>query len=232
MSISTETSSTNGKGTLRLEGQKAPKPSSLERRQRLPWILGGVLLVVGCALAFGVASLRTAGGENVLAVTRSLAAGHVIEPGDLQVVKIPPTAGLTPVLASSESNSVGRMAAVRLEPGALLTPDDLGTPPAGPAGYDVVAVALKAGAYPPSLGSEDTVEAVPVAGDTSSAPNSVAGHLNPVRAVVLAVDSAPAGSDADVVVSLQVAPSNATELATLAAAGEVALVELPSGSGS
>lgn len=233
MPVTTQTTSANGNGALSSpKRHRTSAASSLERRRRLPWIFGGVLLILGCALAFGVASLRTATGQDVLAVTRSIPAGNVIEAGDLQVVKVPPTAGLTTVLASGEPRMVGQLAAVPLVAGTLLAPDDLGRPPIGAAGHDVVAVALKAGAYPPSLGSGDQVDVVPVAGDTSSAATAIPGRPPSVHAVVVSVDPAPGSSDADVVVSLQVVPSDAAEVATIAAAGDVALVELPPGSGS
>jgi hypothetical protein len=50
--------------------------------------------------------------------------------------------------------------------------------------------------------------------------------------VVISLDSTPSGSSADAVVTLQVDPADAAEVAALAAAGEIALVGLPSGSGS
>ena len=193
--------------------------------------MAGVLLVVGCALAFGVASVRASQGEQVLAVARSVPAGHVVQPGDLQVVKVTPTAGLDPVPAANEASAVGRPAAVGLVAGTLLTPADVGTPSAGANG-DTVAVALKAGAYPPSLGPGGLVDVVPVVNSSSSGTTPVSGQSGSIRAVVVSIDSAPAGSSADAVVSLQVNPADADQVAALAAAGEIALVELPSGSGS
>ena len=86
--------------------------------------------------------------------------GSVVQPGDLRVVKVTPTAGLDPVPAVSESSTVGRPAAVALVAGTLLTPADLAPHPGRPSG-DVVAVALKAGAYPPSLGPGGRVDVVP-----------------------------------------------------------------------
>ena len=171
---------------------------------------------------------RTA--RHVLALARSVPAGHVVQPGDLRVVKVTPTAGLDPVPAVSESSTVGRPAAVALVAGTLLTPADLGTPSGGSG--DVVAVALKAGAYPPSLGPGGRVDVVPVVGGSSSGSTPVSGQSGSIGAVVLSVDATPAGSSADAVVSLQVNPADADEVAALAAAGQIALVELPSGSGS
>jgi hypothetical protein len=230
MPVMTETTSTNGKGALNARRQKPAAPSAVQRRRQVPWIVAGVLLVVGCALAFGVASVRASHGEDVLSLARSVPAGRVVQPGDLRVVKVTPTAGLDPVPAVSESSTVGRPAAVALVAGTLLTPADLGTPSGG--NGDVVAVALKPGAYPPSLGPGGRVDVVPVVGGSSSGSTPVSGQSGSIGAVVLSVDATPAGSSADAVVTLQVNPADADEVAALAAAGQIALVELPSGSGS
>lgn len=55
--------------------------------------------MVGCALAFGLASLRATGGEEVLSVARAVPAGQVLQAGDLRVVRFWPTAGVQPVPA-------------------------------------------------------------------------------------------------------------------------------------
>jgi hypothetical protein len=228
----TETTSSNGKGALAPSRQRPAPPKPVGRRHQVPWIVAGVLLVVGCALAFGVASLRVAHGEEVLAVAQPVAAGQVVQAGDLKVVRVSPASGLDPVLSSNEAGVLGRPAAVALVPGTLLTAADLGAPPPA-AGSDVVALALKAGAYPPSLGPGARVEVVPVvggAGTTSGSATPVSGQLNPVQAIVVSVDQAPQGSSVDAVVSLQVAPSDAAEVASLAAASQAALVVVPSGS--
>ncbi len=230
MPVMTETTSTNGKGALSARRQKPATPPAVQRRRQVPWIVAGVLLVVGCALAFGVVSVHASHGEDVLALARSVPAGRVVQPGDLRVVKVTPTAGLDPVSAVSESSTIGRPAAVALVAGTLLTAADLGTPSGGSG--DVVAVALKAGAYPPSLGPGGRVDVVPVAGGSSSGSTPVSGQSGSIGAVVLSVDATPAGSSADAVVSLQVNPADADEVAALAAAGQIALVELPSGAGS
>ena len=230
MPVTTETTTTNGKGALSASRTRPAAPSAVPRRRQVPWIVAGVLLVVGCALAFGVASVRASHGEAVLAVARSVPAGHVVQPGDLRVVKVTPSAGLEPVLAVSESSALGRPAAVALVAGTLLTLADLGAPSGGSG--DVVAVALKAGAYPPSLGPGGRVDVVPVVSGSSSGSTPVSGQSGSIGALVLSLDPTPAGSNADAVVSLQVNPADAYEVAALAAAGQIALVEVPSGSGS
>ena len=230
MPVTTETTLSNGKGALSA-GSKSSARSPIQRRRQVPWIVAGVLLVVGCALAFGVASVRAAQGVQVLAVARSVPAGQVVQPGDLQAVKVTPTAGLDPVRAASESSVVGRPATVGLVAGTFLTAADVGALSPGAHG-DVVAAALKAGAYPPSLGAGDVVDLVPVVSSSSSGTGPVSASSGSIRAVVVSIDSTPASSSAAAVISLQVNPSDSGQVAALAAAGEIALVELPSGSGS
>ena len=48
-------------------------------------------------------------------------------------------------------------------PGSLLTSSEVGIAPPVGSGSDVVAVGLKAGAYPPDLAPGDRVQVVPVA---------------------------------------------------------------------
>lgn len=232
----TETTSPNGKAVAAGAPRPASagQPSPIRRRRQVPWIVAGVLLVVGSALAFGIASVRLSHGEEVLAIVRPVAAGQVLQASDLRAVRFSTTGGLTPVAVSVEGSVLGRPAAVALVPGTLLTPADLGSTPPGGGAFDVVALAMKAGAYPPSLGPGEKVEVVPVvAGGTSSGSGApLTGQLSPVAAVVMAVDATPTGSSTDAVISLEVAPSQAAEVASLAAAGQAALVELPAGSGS
>ncbi len=224
--------SANGKGAVTRPPQRlgAVTRPGLKRRRQVPWVVAGVLLVVGCGLAFGVASLRLSKGEQVLAVAKTVQAGQRVEADDLQDVTLTPTPGLDPVPVAGEGTALGKPAAVVLMPGTLLTPADLGAPPQGSGADDVVALALGAGAYPPALGPGDTVEVVPVP-NASSAAAIIAGAASPVRAVVVALDAAPSETNVDAVVTLAVSAPEAPGVAALAAAGRAALVELPLGAG-
>jgi hypothetical protein len=232
MAVATEKVSTNGKAAYTGLRPSAPARSGVGRRRQLPWVVAGVVLVVGCALAFGLASLRLSGGEEVLAVAQPVAAGQVLTASDLRVVRVSPAAGLQPVLAGSEASMLGRPVSVSLVPGTLLTPADLGSAPPGPAGSDVVALALKAGAFPPSVGPGDSVAVVAVTTSASGGGSPLTGNLPPVPAVVVGVQAAPQGSSADEVVSLSVDPADAAAVARLGAAGQAVLVQLPAGSSS
>jgi hypothetical protein len=188
----------------------------------------GVLLVVGCALVFADAALHLGTREEVLAVAEPVAAGQVLAAADLRAVKLSTGSGIDVVAAGVEGSVVGRRAAVALLPGSLLTAAEVGPAPAVGAGFDVVAVGLKAGAYPPDLAPGDRVEVVPVPSSGSATGSVTAG--SPVDATVLAVEGAPVGSGAPTVLSLAVAARDAGEVAALAAAGQASVVEIGAGS--
>ena len=164
----------------------------------------GVLLVVGCALAFTDASLHLGSREEVLVVAQPLDAGQVLTTGDLRAVRVSTGGGLDAVLVGEESSVVGRRAAVPLVAGAVLTSTEVGNAPPVGSGADVVAVGLKAGSYPPDLAPGDRVQVVPVASSSSGSGTGTVTGGSPVAATVLAVEPASAESDNPTVFSLQV----------------------------
>ena len=194
----------------------------------------GVLLVLGCALAFVDASLHLGSREEVLVVAQPVAAGQVLTSADLRVTRVSTGSGLDVVLSGDEATVIGRRVSVPLVAGSLLTAGEVGNAPPVGSGSDVVAVGLKAGAYPPDLAPGDQVQVVPV---TSSSSSSTTGDStgdatsgSPVAATVLSVESAPPDSDTPTVFSLQVSTGDADEVAALAAAGQASLVEVGAGS--
>ncbi len=208
------------------------------RRRHLPLAVVGVLVVVGCALAFADVSLRSGHGAEVLVVAQPVPAGQVLTGGDLRAVKLSAPSGLASVPAGEEQAVLGQPAAVPLTPGSVLTRAEVGSGALVGAGSDVVAAALKAGAYPPELAPGDKVQVIPVltsaSGATASGSSSATGSADPTAqgplpATVLAVQGPSATSGSPAVVSLVVARSDAAEVASLAAAGEVALVEVGGG---
>lgn len=239
MTTTTRGVSANGAGTT-TKPATAKAASGVGRRRQLPWVALGVLLVLGCTLVFAVASVRLGGGTEVLALTRPVAAGQVLSPGDLGAVRVSTGSGLGLVAATGEAAVVGRPAAVPLVAGSLLVGSDLGAPPASSAGFDVVAVALKAGQFPPALAAGDRVQVVAVgSGSLGSAPSGSGGAVTPaltsgsggpVLATVVGLQIPAVSSGGDTVISLQVADTNADAVA-VAAAGEISLVQLSPGPG-
>jgi hypothetical protein len=228
MAISTERTSTNGQRAA--DGARTPRPASRRHRQT-PLVVVGVLLVLGCALAFTDASLHLGSRQEVLVVAQPLAAGQVLTTGDLRSARVTTGSGLGAVPAAQEASVVGRAVAVPLVAGALLSPGEVGSAPPVGAGSDVVAVAVKAGGFPPDLTPGDRVQVVPVASSSGSATSGGASAGSPIAATVLAVQASPADSDSGTVFSLQVAKADADEVASLAAAGQAALVQVGAGGG-
>jgi len=74
----------------------------------------GVLLVLGCALAFTDASLHLGNREEVLVVAQPLAAGQMLTTGDLQAVRVSTGSGLQAIPVAAESSVVGRNVSVPL----------------------------------------------------------------------------------------------------------------------
>ncbi|MGH8994449.1 MAG: SAF domain-containing protein [Acidimicrobiales bacterium] len=233
MPTSTATTRTNGRLTA-----DGPKPAisrgpSSRRHRQVPLVVIGVLLVIGCALAFTDASLHLGSREEVLVVAQPLAAGQMLTTGDLQAVRVSTGSGLQAVSVAEESSVVGRNVAVPLVPGALLTRAEVGAASAVGSGSDVVAVGLKPGAYPPDLAPGDQVQVVPVSSSSSgtSSGGGTAGDTSgsPLSATVLAVEAASAESNSPTVFSLQVSKGNADEVAELAAAGQASLIQVGDG---
>jgi Flp pilus assembly protein CpaB len=191
-----------------------------------------VLLVFGFALAFVDASLHLGGREEVLVVAQPVAAGQVLTSSDLRTARMSTGSGLDVVLSGDEATVIGRRVAVPLVAGSLLTAGEVGSAPAVGSGSEVVAVGLKAGAYPPELAPGDRVEVVPVTSGSSSSGSSTGSVTSgsPVAATVLSVAAAPADSDTPTVFSLQVSTGDADEVAALAAGGQASLVEVGAGS--
>jgi hypothetical protein len=187
------------------------------------------VLVVAGAIAFALVSLRSAGGEEVLAVTRSLPAGSVLSPGDLGTVRLSGASTLAPVPVADEQAVVGRPVAVPIVSGTLLSTGELGATSPLSAGSEEVALALRAGQYPPDLlpGARVDVVPVPSADGTVSSPTALPS--TPVAATVSALATAPSGSNAATIVSLVVPAASANGVAALAANGSASLVELPNG---
>jgi hypothetical protein len=151
----------------------------------------GVLLVLGCALAFTDASLHLGSREEVLVIAQPIAAGQVVTAADLRAARVSTGSGLGVVLSDQEATVVGRRAAVPLMAGSLLTASEVGSPPPVSSVFDVVAVGLKVGAYPPDLAAGDRVQIVPVA-PTNSGGTGTSGVTNgsPVGATVLSIEAA------------------------------------------
>ena len=187
------------------------------RRRSLPRMIFGALAAVLGAVVFGVVGLRADPGVDVLAVARPVTAGARIVEVDLRVVHIVADPALRVFPASQRAAVVGRVAAVPLTPGALLTGGQLGAVTDPPPGQSVIAVGVKTGRAPAGLAPGGSVLVLVVAqggGAQAASPPLQA------PAVVRAVE--PTDSAGVTVVSLQLSAESAVRIAS--ATGDVALV--------
>ena len=189
-------------------------------RNRSRVVLGALVVVVS-ALVAGLVYADAGDRVPVLAVARTVEVGQVVAPGDVREVMAGAVTGVRTVPAAQRASVVGRSALVRLVPGALLHPAQLGTGEGPAPGLAVVGALLRPGQYPIGLRPGDEVLALrlidPAAGIGSAAP---------VRATVAAL-GAPAAAAGGMVVSLAIEPADAAPVAAAGAAGHLALVVAP-----
>jgi hypothetical protein len=204
-------------------------PAHARRRRNIPLTIFGVLVVAGCALAFAVTSLHAGRGRQVLAMSRSVPAGHALTGGDLMAVRVtaPPSVHL--VGSGERASVIGQPAAVRLAAGSLLTREALGAGPQPAAGEAVVGVALRPGRYPPGLAAGARVRAYAVPAESaagSAAPQGLTQAALPIGdAAVLDVHDDQDGGG--VVVELQLRADEVPAVTAAAATGTVALAMIP-----
>ena len=205
---------TNGNGQLRLS--PAPRP------RNVPWIVVGILLVVGGALAFSLLASRLAARQSVLALRRSVPAGQVIRAEDLKIVGISVDGQLRGIPAAQRGEVLGRPAAADLASDTLLTRADVGTGTGLRPGKAVVGLGLKASQLPADdLGPGSRVVLLDTGEPGASGPAepTVLGEGR-----VTSVHKDDASSGGTVNVSVVVDDAKAPTIAAANAAGRIALV--------
>lgn len=198
----------------------ARRVAGVSRRRRLPYLLLGVLLVVGCSAGGVVVAAQLGHRQEVLALARPVTVGQQLTARDLKEVSMSTDTGLDVVPARSKGGVVGRPAAYSLPAGALLTRDLVGSARVPPAGQAEAAVGLKAGQYPPDLQPGNRV-AVVVAPPTDATAGGPSTSPSLWEAVVTGVRTD--STDQTTVVSLQMAQADARALAAQSA-GQVSVV--------
>ena len=186
------------------------------RRIHVPAVLGGVLLIVGCALAFGLVADRLSDRQPVLVLARPVDRGTVLTDADVTVARVAADAGVQVTPQSARSEVVGRTLLTPLPAGAVLTPKLVG-PSAVDLGEETrtVGLALEPGGYPTStLAPGDLVGVVGTEGG---------GTLLDDRGTVLAVEPVVEGS-ATLLVSVVVRADAATAVTAAAARDGIRLV--------
>jgi Flp pilus assembly protein CpaB len=169
MPVATESRSPNGTRSPSLSKRLAVEPPASSRRQRLPELAVGVLLVVGCALA----ALMLAAGDRdrtpVVALAGDVARGQVLTDADLSTVYVESDSAIAMTTSEDRDRLVGRAALSDLPAGALVTGEQLGDPvEILESGSGTVGLALEAGQLPSlALAPGDEVSVV-AAGDPTS----------------------------------------------------------------
>ncbi len=101
----------------RPDSRLAPTP----RERRVPWIVLGVLIVVGSGLAFAFWASQVGDRVEALVLARSVGAGDQIEPSDLAVVRVGADTDLPTIPPQRRDDLAGRVATADLDAGTLLT---------------------------------------------------------------------------------------------------------------
>ncbi len=206
-------------------GQRAGAPpatrlTGARRRRRVPYLLLGVVLVVGCAAAGLLAGARVGSRTPVLVLARPVTVGQVLAAADVREVRIAAD-GVDTVPAGERDRVLGRPVAYSLPAGTVLTRAAVGAAQVPPPGSAIAAVSLKAGQFPTGLsaGSRVTVVVAPATSAASTASSGAAASS--WEATVVAV--AARDNDQTTVLSLQLTEEDARALAA-APAGQIGVV--------
>ena len=188
-------------------------------------IIAGALLMVISALAAGLLYADLGNRRPLVAIARPVAAGQVIQRGDLTQVLVGSVGGIRTMQWSGRASVIGRTAAVSLVPGSLLNPSQLATGTAIDPASAVVGAVLKPGQFPAGLRSGDKVLAIVLPLDAATATGQ--GRIDPPIAVIVAAIDKFADRSGGLSVSLAVSPGDAATLAVAGARGRLTLVLAP-----
>jgi hypothetical protein len=186
------------------------------RPWHVPTLLGGVLLVVGCALAFGVLAQHLTDHRAVVVLGRPVDRGTVLSDGDLAVAQISSDASIRTVPAEQRRRLLGRSLLATLPAGSVVTEDLVaaGAIDVGP-GSRMIGLLLEPGGYPTSsLAAGDAVSVI----DTSGRGAVLDDH-----AVVVSVEATVDGA-ATRLVSIVVDQASAPAITAAAAQDRVGLL--------
>lgn len=209
---------TNGRAPAPDEWNLEP-PAGGSPKRRLPDVLVGVAVVVGCALAAVVWSASSAGGDAVLALVDPIARGQVVTLENLKSVEVSTQEDVGLIPRTESGQVVGRRALAPLPAGALLSASQFATTPPVQPGEAVVGLALGQGEYPiGGMAPGDVMSVVLTPGQGGSDGDE--GVLVPA-AEIYAV--APIGSQGEMFVSLLVAESEVTQVTSAASVDRVRL---------
>lgn len=198
------------------------------RKRARPYLVLGAVLAAGGAFAFAGAFSHLGGKVAVLQLSHPVHSGQILSVGDVRSVQVSAGSNVPLIPLSASSTVIGHPVAMSLPAGTLLSPADLGTS-ALPGGQAMVAVSVKAGAFPTELaaGQKVAVAAVTPAGAASGVPVVVSSL--PTATVIST--TAASDSSGSMSVSLETDSALAGQIASIPA-GQVQLIVVGSGTGS
>lgn len=183
--------------------------------------------LVGAGILASAALYKRADHQvPVLVVIAPVPAGSVITSADLGTTTIAAGPGLQDVPARQLSQVTGLVAAVTLQPGTLLAPDQVTTALAPVKGEVLVSLPLKPQSLPASglePGDHVLVTGTPGYQGQAESSGSAAVITQPVPGIVEAVNTVPDQDGFDVV-DLLVAPAAGTPLAQQDSTGQIELI--------
>ncbi|MFC4951040.1 SAF domain-containing protein [Pseudonocardia sp. GCM10023141] len=189
-------------------GRAAPTlPRRRSSRRLILAVLLGVLGMLLSSYAYRVALAR----EGVVALTRALPFGSTVQLTDVREVRLPIDTGLATLAWSDVHTVVGRLAAVDLRAGQVLTPDSVTTDRIPAPGDAVVGLAVEAGRVPSTPLAPSDVVLVVLGGGKPARQATVVRASNPDVSGRATVDVLVPRADAE-------------ELALASSSGQVAVV--------
>jgi hypothetical protein len=213
-------------------------PAPQRRSRNAAGALLGALLILACASGVAIFTVHSGHRREVLVVARGVAAGSAIQPGDLAETRVGFDPGVHLVAAAERAKVLGRIAAVNLVPGMLVSLDLMTNGSIIVPGHAVVGLALKPGQLPSGVHPLDHVMLIQTSSASTGSTTSGGGSLETTppasailvaRAQVFAVDVSTDGQTT--VVSVIVTTDQAPGLASAAAKGQVSLVLLGESAG-
>jgi hypothetical protein len=212
-------------------------PAPQRRSRNVAGALLGALLILVCASGVAIFTINSGHRREVLVVARGVTAGSAIQPGDLAETRVAFDAGVHLVAATERARVLGRIAAINLVPGMLVSLDLMTNGSVVVPGHAVVGLALKPGQLPSRLRPLDNVMLIQTTSASTGSSTPIGGPLDTTpasailvpRAQVFAVDVSTDGQTT--VVSVIVTTDQAPGVASAAARGQVSLVLLGESTG-
>lgn len=186
-------------------------------------LIAGIGFVALSALLIATLFIRSSHRDQVLALAHDVAAGQVIQHGDLRSVGVASDNPIATIKTADARLAIGRVATANLAAGTLLSPSTVNSAPTLAPGQATVGAALKPGQFPTSLRVGDKVLAVVT---PSTGTSTTAATLpNPVSATVADIGRSDEATGASTL-SLTLDQSLAPVVAAAGAAGNLSLVVL------